>query len=218
MKDNQRLATQTQKAMQDFMNSIPEDDQQTVMAAFEKLMKSDAGNNAPREGNQAPDFELPNVRGDSTQLSKRLKQGPVVLSFYRGGWCPFCNLEFKALSDILPEIEARGASLIGISPELPDISLSTIEKHNLPFEVLSDVGNKVADKYGLVMTVYEELRPLYKQWGIDVPISNGDESYQLPIPATYVIKQDGNIQACYVNKDYTMRMEPEDILGALESI
>ena len=218
MKDNQRLATQTQKAMQDFMNGIPEDDQQTVMAAFEKLMKSDAGNNAPREGNQAPYFELPNVRGDSTQLSKRLKQGPVVLSFYRGGWCPFCNLEFKALSDILPEIEARGASLIGISPELPDISLSTIEKHNLPFEVLSDVGNKVADKYGLVMTVYEELRPLYKQWGIDVPISNGDESYQLPIPATYVIKQDGSIQACYVNKDYTMRMEPEDILGALESI
>ncbi len=218
MKDNQRLATQTQKALQDFMSSIPEDAQQTVMTAFEKLMKSDTGDNAPSIGDQAPDFELPNVRGGSTRLSERLTKGPVVLSFYRGGWCPFCNLEFKALSDILPEIEASGATLIGISPELPDISLSTIEKQNLPFEVLSDVGNKVADKYGLVMTVYEELRPLYKQWGIDVAVANGDESFQLPIPATYVIKQDGSIQACYVNKDYATRMEPQDILAALDCI
>ena len=217
MKDNQRLATQTQKALQDFMSSIPEDAQQIVMTAFEKLMKSDIGDNAPSIGDQAPDFELPNVRGGSTSLSERLTQGSVVLSFYRGGWCPFCNLEFKALSDILPEIEARGASLIGISPELPDASLSTIEKHKLPFEVLSDVGNKIANKYGLVMTVYEELHPLYKQWGINVPVANGDDSYQLPIPATYVIKQDGRIQSYYVNKDYTRRMEPEDILAVLDS-
>lgn len=218
MYNKHTLEQQTQKQMQDFFSSIPEDAQQTVGSAFEKLMRSDAGDHAPKEGDQVPDFELPNVRGGSIRLSERLKQGPVVLSFYRGGWCPFCNLEFKALSDILPEIENKGASLIGISPELPDESLSTIEKHKLPFEVLSDVGNKIANKYGLVMTVYEELRPLYKQWGIDVPAANGDDSYQLPIPATYVIKQDGSIQACYVNKDYTTRMEPTDILAALESI
>ena len=218
MPNKQTLAQQTQKQMQDFFSSIPEDAQQTVGSAFEKLMQSDTGDHAPKEGDQAPDFELPNVRSGSTRLSERLEQGPVVLSFYRGGWCPFCNLEFKALSDILPEIENKGASLIGISPELPDESLSTIEKHKLPFEVLSDVGNKIANKYGLVMTVYEELRPLYKQWGIDVPAANGDDSYQLPIPATYVIKKDGSIQACYVNKDYTTRMEPTDILAALESI
>lgn len=127
-------------------------------------------------------------------------------------------MEFKALSDILPEIENRGASLIGVSPELPDQSLTTIEKHKLPFEVLSDVGNKVAGKYGLIMTVYEELRPLYEQWGIDVPAANGDDSFQLPIPATFVIKQDGSIQACYVNKDYTTRMEPSEILAALDGI
>lgn len=218
MSSNQTLAEQTQKAMQDFFSSIPEQAQQTVGGAFEKLMKSDAGDKAPQQGDKAPDFELPNVRGGNIQLSEKLKQGPVVLSFYRGGWCPFCNLEFKALSDILPEIQNKGASLIGISPELPDTSLSTIEKHNLPFEVLSDVGNKIAEKYGLLMTIYEEIRPLYKDWGIDVPTSNGDESYQLPLPATFVIKQDGSIKACYVNKDYTTRMEPSDILKALESI
>lgn len=218
MSNNQTLAEKTQKAMQDFFSSIPEDAQQIVGGAFEKLMKSDVGDNAPATGDQAPDFELPNVRGGSTQLSERLKQGPVVLSFYRGGWCPFCNLEFKALSDILPEIEDKGASLIGISPELPDASLSTIEKHNLPFEVLSDAGNKIANKYGLIMDVYEEIQPLYKEWGIDVPAANGDDSYQLPIPATFIIKQDGSIVACYVNKDYTTRMEPSDILAALASI
>ena len=218
MSEAKTLSEQTQKALQDFVSSIPEQAQQTVGGAFEKLLKSDAGENAPSKGEQAPDFELPNVRGGSTRLLERLEQGPVVLSFYRGGWCPFCNLEFKALSDILPQIEAKGASLIGISPELPDTSLSTIEQHSLPFEVLSDVGNKVADKYGLVIMVYEEMRPLYTEWGIDVPAANGDDSYQMPIPATYVIKQDGSIQACYVNKDYTSRMEPVDILAALDGI
>ena len=215
---SETLSEQTQKLMQDFMSSIPEADQQTVGSAFEKLMQSDAGENAPTNGDNAPDFVLPNVRGGTTQLGDLLKEGPVVLSFYRGGWCPFCNLEFKALSDILPQIRAKGATLIGVSPETPDASLSTIEKHNLPFEVLSDVGNKIAERYGLVMTVYEELRPLYLQWGIDIPAANGDDSFQLPIPATYVIKQDGTVHACYVDKNYTARMEPKDILGALDDI
>ena len=218
MSQTETLSAQTQKALQDFMSSLPENDQQTIGAAFEKLMTSDAGDNAPKDGDQAPDFVLPNVHGANKQLSELLKDGPVILNFYRGGWCPFCNLEFKALTDIMPLIKEKGASLIGISPELPDVSLSTIEKHNLPFEVLSDVGNKIADRYGLIMTVFEEIRPLYTQWGIDLPAANGDDSYQLPIPATYVIKQDGTIQACYVNKNYTSRMEPQAILDALDSI
>ncbi|MCW9023398.1 MAG: AhpC/TSA family protein [Gammaproteobacteria bacterium] len=218
MSDAGVLSAQTQQLMQDFISGLSEDAQKTVGAAFEKLMQSDAGANAPATGDKAPDFELPNVRGGSTQLTELLKQGPVVLSFYRGGWCPFCNLEFKALSDALPKINAKGASLIGISPELPDTSLSTIEKFNLPFEVLSDVGNKIAAQYGLIMTVADEMRPLYLEWGIDVPTSNGDESYQLPIPATYIIKQDGTIKACYVNKDYTSRMEPQAVLDALDSL
>ena len=212
------LKQQTQQQMQVFFASIPEEAQKTVGRAFEKLTSSDAGDTAPANGDAAPDFTLPNVHGESRQLAELLKQGPVVLNFYRGGWCPFCNLEFKALSDILPEIQAKGASLIGISPETPDASLSTIEKHHLPFEVLCDQGNEIAEKYGLIMTIDEELRPLYEQWGIDVPAANGDDSFQLPLPATYVIKQDGTIHACYVNKDYTSRMEPADILQALESL
>ena len=212
------LSKQTQKLLEDFISGLSEDAQQTVGGAFEKLLQSDVGNNAPGKDDKAPDFELPNVRGGSVQLAELLKDGPVVLNFYRGGWCPFCNLEFKALSDILPQIKAKGAMLVGVSPETPDASLSTIEQHKLPFEVLSDTGNQIAERYGLVMTIYEELRPLYSQWGMDIPAANGDDSYQLPLPATYVIKQDGTIQACYVNKDYTTRMEPQDILAALDSI
>ena len=212
------LSEQTQKLVEDFISGLSEDAQQTVGGAFEKLLQSDVGATAPGSGDKAPDFELINVRGGTTQLAEMLKDGPVVLNFYRGGWCPFCNLEFKALSDILPQIKAKGASLVGVSPETPDASLTTIEQHNLPFEVLSDVGNQVSESYGLLMTIYDELRPLYTQWGIDVPAANGDDSYQLPVPATYIIRQDGTIHACYVNKDYTTRMEPQDILSALDSI
>lgn len=212
------LAEQTTRARDEFIASLPEDQQQTLGAAFAKLMASDAGDNAVKVGDSAPDFELPGVLGGEVRLSTLIKDGPVVLNFYRGGWCPFCNLEFHALQQRLPEIKALGARLIGISPETPDTSLSTIEKHQLEFEVLSDVGNLVANRYGLVMQVFEELRPLYLQWGLDIPAANGDNSWELPLPATYVIDSAGKVRAAYINKDYTQRMEPEEIVTTLRTI
>jgi len=219
-KDLQRpaLNEQTQQALSEFIASLGTEAQQTVGGAFAKLMDSDVAAKAKSVGDHAPDFNLPNVRGGETRLSELLKQGPVVVSFYRGGWCPFCNLEFKALHDCLPEIKALGATLIGISPETPDNSLSTVEKHGLQFEVLSDQGNAVARDYGLVMVLFEEMRPLYREWGINVPEANGDESYELPVPATYVIDPKGVIRAAHVDKDYTRRMEPADILAALREL
>ncbi|UCE88095.1 MAG: AhpC/TSA family protein, partial [Pseudomonadota bacterium] len=181
-------------------------------------LSSDLGNNAVKVGNLAPDFTLPNVHGQAISLHGALQKGPVVLNFYRGGWCPFCNLEFRALQQILPEIQALSAQLIGVSPETPDTSLSTVEKHSLQFEVLSDVGNRVVRQYGLVMTVFEELRPLYLQWGLDIPQANGDDSWELPIPATYVIDRDARVTAAHVNRDYTKRMEPADIVAALRTL
>ncbi len=218
MSEQYTLAEQTRKKASEFIASLPDDVQKTVGGAFEKLMQSGFASNAINVDDPAPDFFLPNVSGGTTRLSEYLQQGPVVLSFYRGGWCPFCNLEFKALQDILPTIKSLGARLIGISPETPDNSLSTVEKHHLQFEVLSDVGNKVAQQYGLVMTVFEELRPLYLQWGIDIPAANGDSSYELPVPATYVIATNGVVRAAHVDKDYTKRMEPADIITALAAM
>jgi peroxiredoxin len=216
--DTSTLAEQTTQARDEFIASLPPDQQQTLGAAFEKLMASDVGDNAINVGDEAPDFELPGVLGGVVQLSTQIKQGPVVLNFYRGGWCPFCNLEFRALQQRLPEIKALGATLIGISPETPDASLSTIEKHHLEFEVLSDVGNLIAARYGLLMQVYEELRPLYLQWGLDIPAVNGDDRWEMPVPATYVIDSEGKVRSGYVNKDYTQRMEPEDIVAALRTM
>jgi len=201
-----------------FMSSLPDDDAQAVGASFEKLHASHTGESAITVGEIAPSFTLPAATGEAVTLHSKLNEGPVVLSFYRGGWCPFCNLELQALQALLPEIRALGASLIGISPETPDNSMTTAEKHQLEFDVLSDIGNKTARDYGLIFTVYEEMRPLYLKWGLDVPASNGDNSWELPVPATYVIDSNGVARVAHVDKDYTKRMEPEQILTALRDI
>lgn len=169
-------------------------------------------------GDTAPEFRLPNVQGGHTSLSELLKRGPVVLSFYRGGWCPFCNLEFKALHDKMHEMQTLGATLAGISPETLAVSRQTVQDHQLEFEVLSDEGNRVARDYGLVMVVDEAIRPYYAQWGIDIPAANGNETFELPVPATYLIDQSGRIRAAHVDKDYTKRMEPTDIMAALKAL
>ena len=212
------LAQQTQQALDDFISALPDDQQNTVAAAFQELLASNVASDARSVGDKAPHFNLPNVRGGTLAIEGALCEGPVVLSFYRGSWCPFCNLELNALQQRLPEIRRYGARLIGISPEKPDSSLSHAEKLNLEFDVLSDPGNRIAGDYGLIMTVPEPLRPLYLQWGIDLPAANGDESHQLPVPATYVIDNSGVIRAAYVEKDYTKRMEPEDIILALKTL
>ena len=201
-----------------FMGQLPPDTVAVVSGSFEKLAASDVGKNAILVGDRAADFTLPNATGTPVSLYEVLKQGPVVLSFYRGGWCPFCSLELQALQSILPDIRALGATLIGVSPETPDNSLSTVEKQQLEFEVLSDQGNQVARDYGLLFTVYEEMRPLYLEWGFDLPAVNGEDSWEIPVPATYVIDANGIIRAGYVNKDYTKRMEPDDILAALREM
>ena len=212
------LSEQTRKATEEFIASQPADAQLIIQQAFKMILKSNSGDQALKAGDQARDFALPNATGGSTRLFELLAQGPVVLSFYRGGWCPYCNLEFKALNDVLPEIHALGARLVGVCPELPDHSLSTAERHQLQFEVLSDIGNNIAREYGIVMEVPASMRSLYLQWGLDVPTVNGDETWELPIPATYVIDSDGRVATAYVNKDYTQRMEPKAIIAALKEL
>ena len=118
----------------------------------------------------------------------------------------------------LPEIEALGATLVTVSPQLPDNSLSTAEKLDLTFEVLSDEGNRVARDFGLVFTLPAEMRSIYQDFGIDLPAANGDESFELPMPATYVIDRSGAIRLAFVNVDYTTRLDPEEIIDALKKL
>lgn len=209
------LSQQTEQSLNDFVAALPQDQQAIVGQAFQELLASSVAAEARNVGDRALDFELPHVKGGSLSLQSALQEGPVVLSFYRGSWCPFCDLELNALQARLPDIHAAGARLIAVSPEKPDSSLSYVEKRNLAFDVLSDLGNRTARDYGLVMTIHELLRPLYLQWGIDLPAANGDDSHELPVPATYVIASNGEIRAAHVDKDFSKRMEPDDIVQAL---
>ena len=186
--------------------------------AQQALKDSGIAERALAAGDDAVDFTLPNARGEQVSSEALRQQGPIVVSFYRGGWCPYCGLELKALQSVNAEIEALGARLIAISPQLPDESLSTAEKNQLEFEVLSDLNSKVADQYGLTFSLDEDLRPIYKNWGADVAAVNDDPDCKLPLPATYVISQDGKIVHSFVEEDYTERLEPDAILNALRDL
>ena len=171
-----------------------------------------------KAGEQAPDFTLPDVFGNEVTLSDLLKQGPVVVTFYRGEWCPFCNLQLRAYQRILPQIVSLGATLVAISPQTPDHSLSTVETKELTFTVLSDVGNKVARAYRIVFTLAESIRPLYTAIGFDLPTFNSDVSWELPMPATFLVAQDGTVRLTFVAEDYTRRLEPADLLDGLRAM
>jgi peroxiredoxin len=169
-------------------------------------------------GDQLASFELPNQLGQTISLDELQGDSNIVISFYRGGWCPYCNIELCVLQQALPGFKSHGARLIAISPQLPDESMSTAEKNELSFPVLSDAGNKVAREFGLVFTLSEQLRPLYESFNIDLPATNGDKSFELPIPATFIIDSDGVVKGAFVNADYKQRMDPSDIINVLKEI
>jgi peroxiredoxin len=187
-------------------------------AKIEELRASFAMEQALAVGGEAPEFVLPNPRGHPVSLSGILQRGPAVVTFYRGGWCPYCNLQLRAYQAALPDMTARGARLVAISPQLPDGSLSTAEKNDLTFDVLSDVGNKVARRFGLVYALPEELRAALRSNNKALPPINGDESWELPLPATYVIARDCRVALAFVDVDYRRRLAPEHILAALRTL
>ncbi|UCH49539.1 MAG: AhpC/TSA family protein [Betaproteobacteria bacterium] len=190
----------------------------TIQADIDALIASDFAGSAVKEGDKAPDFELPGVHGNPVRLSSLLERGPVVLTFYRGGWCPYCNLQLRAYQRILPEIRALGAQLVAISPESPDASLTTAEKNELEFEVLSDANVDVARAYRILFDLSEQLQKTYVGMGRDLTELNADGEWHLPIPATYVIAPDGRVVLSHVDVEYRNRLEPNDILAALQRL
>ena len=170
-------------------------------------------------GERAPNFRLPNAAGEEVELASRLATGPVVLSFYRGEWCPYCNLELRALQAALPRFQGHGASLIAISPQSPDHSLSVAEKNELNFDVLSDVHQEAIRAFRVQFTVPADLQDLHRNvFHNDLSTRTADGSWDLPVPATFVIDRGGIIRARYVSADYRTRMDPDDIEAALAAI
>ncbi len=190
---------------------------QVFTDGIEEVRSTGIVESALNVGAQAIDGELPDANGSAVKLSDLWAKGPVVVVWYRGGWCPYCNLQLRAMQEALPAIKAKGGTMIAITPETPDNSLSTVEKNELEFVVLSDVGNELAKKYGVVFKLPEKVSPIYKQM-IDLSKYNGNDSDELPLAATYVIDQSGKIRYAFLDANYTARAEPADVVAALETL
>ena len=209
------LQTELDALRAEFIRAAPPGRAELYDAKVEELQQTFPIEKALKTGNHAPDFSLPNPAGRPVSLAGLLRGGPAVVMFYRGGWCPYCNIQLRAYQSALPEIAALGAQIIAISPQLPDASLSVAEKNALEFHVLSDAGNGVGKSFGLVYALPEELRAAMRSNDKALPGINGDESWELPLPATFVIAQDRRVALAYVDIDYRHRLAPEDIVAAL---
>lgn len=187
--------------------------------ATEELIASGAADWVLKEGAGAPIFALPSHSGAIVRLNAMLARGPLVVSFYRGVWCPYCNFDLEALQEVLPEIEARGANVVAISPQTPANSRKSKRQTGAAFDILSDAHNAVARRYGLVFRLPDYLiEGVYKPLGADLSTFNGDESWELPMPARFVISPDGRIAYAESHPDYTCRPEPTALIEALDQL
>lgn len=196
---------------------VPAERQAVMDAHVAHLATGGIGEVAKQVGDLAPSIRLPDQHGVSFDVASRLATGPVVVTFYRGGWCPFCNFELKAYQHVLPRIAAAGASLVAISPETPDHVTDTATKNELSFPVLSDVGQVVARAFGIHYAFTDELRTAYQGFKLDIPGRNGTpDDWSLPLSATYVIGMDGRILFADTRTDYRERTDPEAVLRLLD--
>jgi peroxiredoxin len=171
-----------------------------------------AGDPLPRTTNLVDAFGRP------FDLAALVASKPVIVTFYRGGWCPYCNLELRAYQALLADIRAAGAELVAVSPELPDHSLSTAEKNELSYTVVSDVGGALSSALGIRFTLSDAVKPFYEKAGHALPDRNGDGTWALPMPATFVIAPGGQIAHAFIEPDYRKRLDPREAIAALQSV
>ena len=200
-----------------FRAKTPEALQKMMAEGNRKVAETGILENALQVGDTAPNFSLKDARGETVKLSNLLEEGSVILLWYRGGWCPYCNITLAAYQEYMGAIEAAGATLVALTPEVPDQSLSTAEKNELEYFVLSDLGNKVARDYGVVFELPSEIHEKYQEW-FDLHAYNGDESGTLPLSATYVIAPSGRITYAFLDADYTNRADPREVLQEVKAI
>ncbi|NIE85278.1 MULTISPECIES: peroxiredoxin-like family protein [unclassified Burkholderia] len=184
--------------------------------ATAELIASGQAGRAVQAGDRAPQFTLSDQDGKLVSSADLLAQGPLVITFYRGVWCPYCNLELQALDAALPQLREYGARLVAISPQTPVNSRKSVRDNQLDFPVLSDAKGEVGAAFGLRFALPDYLVELYRKLKNDLPVTNDDPSWTLPMPARYVIGQDGVVLYSEVNPDYTRRPEPEDLFPVLE--
>lgn len=211
------LKSQLDEKAEELASMAPAEIQKVMVDSIDAVATSGISETSIGVGDQAPAFTLPSADGSDIHLEDLLSAGPVAVTFYRGEWCPYCNLQLAALQAALPEIEAAGGSLVAISPQTPDSSLSMKEKAELKFPVLSDAGADVIRQYGLAYAVDAGLKGVFDAFGTNLTEINGTENWELPATATYVIGTDGIVTFAAVSADYRLRAEPADVVAAVQA-
>lgn len=193
-------------------------DLRTIARDMIERLRADRVTPGIEVGERAPSFSLPDATGNIVSLDERLSTGPVVISFYRGAWCPVCSTEMQGLQEVLPRLRELGASLIAISPQGPDASLEFVRKLDLGFDVLSDGDQSVIRAYRLQFELVPELQDKYREMGMDLEQQNADASWNLPVPATFVVDALGIVAARHVDPNYRERMDVEELVAAVTAL
>jgi peroxiredoxin len=196
---------------------VPPDIQAVHARVISELKKGPFAESVLHVGSKAPAFSFKDHQGKLVSSAERLTRGRLVICFFRGRWCPFCVGQLEAMNLLLPQIEQAGASLVAISPQTVQQSFFMADQHKLLFPLLSDAGNQVARRFGLVYRVPDDQQAIYQRSFVNLPFANGDNSWELPIPATFIVDRDGTILYASSEEDYTRRPEPEEILQQLST-
>lgn len=197
---------------------VPAETQAVHARAVADLKAKQIAARALPVGTVAPAFALPDQNGKTVSSADLRSQGPIVLFFIRGRWCPFCVGQMEAMNLALPEIQRSGASLVAISPQTVKQAFFMADQHKLRFPLLSDTGNKVARQFGVAYSVPDYQKEVYRRVFVNLPFANGDESWELPIPATFILARDGRVIFSSANEDYTQRSEPYEIIEKLRAV
>lgn len=202
----------------ELMAGFSDADRESYLFLVDWLRKADIASHALQVGDTAPDFLLPDANGRLHSSEQLRGEGPLVVSFYRGGWCPFCNAELRALQAAKAQFDRLKANLVVVSPETRDLPRQLKRQLNLDLTMLADVDHGVAISYGVLFRVPEETKAHYSGQGYDFGHRHGSTEWMLPIPATFVIDQDGIIRDSFVEPDFTIRQEPSDILSRVREL
>lgn len=211
------LSSQLQELVEISNTKFPPQALAAIKTGQEELEALDLQKTARGVGDFLADATLLDVNGEPVSLLELNSEGPLIISFYRGGWCPYCNLELKAYQDILDQIKDAGGQLVAITPEKPDNALTTQEKNALAFPVLTDVGNQLAKDMGIAFEMPTAIQGLLKSFGADLPEINAETGWSMPAPATFVVDANGKIVLADIDVNYTRRLEPSDALAALKA-
>lgn len=200
-----------------FVKNVPESVRETMLEETKKLIAKNLRDKALKVGDQIDSFTMLNASSSPFNLDEALRKNKyIVLSFFRGQWCPYCNMELRKLQKIVNELKILHAELITLSPQTRDNSLSLKEKESLNFEILSDKNNALARKFGIVFTLPDELKTIYETFGIDILQSNKNGTFDLPLPATFIINDNHEVIYAFVDEDYTNRCEPQEIVQVIK--